>query len=294
MKLHLIALLFFYTGFNLFAQNADFAPVGAKWTYTERDFALRDIPHIMESVAKENYQGKLCSKLVSSGVGPLPSPTYIYSQNDTVFFYSDWTNQFEMLYDFTAEVGDQWVVGGVYAWDDNGNVLLSDTITVDSMSLLSINGQNLKVWHISHGFFYDWGRDIVEKIGNISLFAPKFGMWELQVWGLRCFETPDTIFHFVPYPCDTVIWTISETQNLADAESIKVAPNPFDATINLSIAVAGSFDFSLYDQLGRLVGRYLKVSDKQEIPTGSLPRGLYFWQVEQGGIRLQSGKCLKE
>ncbi len=294
MKLRFAFLLFFYFAFNLSAQNTDFAPVGTKWYYSDLDYALRSIPHIVESVSKENYQGKLCSKLVTSTVGPLPSPTYVYSQNDTVFFYSTISNQFEMLYDFTAEVGDQWVVGGVYSRDGDGNDLFSDTITVDSMSLLSINGASLKVWYISHGVFYDWGGRIVENIGNLSLFAPKYGMWELQVYGLRCFETPDTVFHFAPYPCDTVFWTISETQTLADPENIKVSPNPFEEKIMLSIDIAGSFDFSLYDQLGRLLGRYPNVSDKQEILTESLPSGLYFWQLERAGIKIQSGKCLKE
>ena len=295
-NLLLVCLMVCSNLYGLSAQGSDFAPLGAKWYYSELDFALRSVPLIMESVSKEIYQGKLCSKLVVQlpSVGPLPSPTYVYSQNDTVFFYSNITNQFEMLYDFTAEVGDQWVVGGVYSRDNNGNVLTSDTITVDSMSLLSINGGSLKVWHISHGFFYDWGRRIVEKVGNLDLFAPKYAMWELQVGDLRCFETPDTAFHFVSYPCDTVIWTISGTQNLTNNEHIKVSPNPFKDQINLSIDAAGVFDFSLYDQLGRLIGRYPGVSDKQEIPTGSLSSGLYFWQLERAGVLIQSGKCLKE
>ena len=139
-----MCLIFSFNLVGISGQNSDFAPVGAKWYYTQPHIVQpKIIPHIIECIAIEQFEGKLCSKLVTSDVGPLPSPTYVYSQNDTVFFYSTITNQFEMLYDFTAEVGDQWVVGGVHAIDNNGNILTSDTITVDSMSLLSINGLSL-------------------------------------------------------------------------------------------------------------------------------------------------------
>lgn len=294
MKVFITSILFVIAPFFLLAQNDEFAPVGTKWYYSDLDFALRDIPHIIESVGKENYQGKLCSKLVTSDVGPLPSPTYVYSQNDTVFFYSMLTNQFEILYDFTAEVGDQWVVGGVYSRDDNGNELFADTITVDSISLLLINGVNLKVWHISHGFFYDWGKQIVENIGNLSLFAPKYAMWELQVWGLRCFETPDTIFHFVPYPCDTIYSTISATQYPEEETGITVSPNPFhEQFVVISDSQQLQFSFWLFDSTGRLIRRDQNIVGNLEVNTESLPSGIYFWRLEMGVGEHRSGKCLK-
>ncbi|MDO8367588.1 MAG: T9SS type A sorting domain-containing protein [Saprospiraceae bacterium] len=290
----LVYLLAFSAITNLSAQGSDFAPVGAKWYYSELNFALKVIPHVTESVAKENYQGKWCSKLVHSSIGPLPSPTYIYTQNDTVFFYSTVTNQFEMLYDFTAEVGDTWVVGGVLSFDNEGNALFADTIRVDSISSIAINGGSLKVWHISHGIFYDWGRRIFERVGNESLFAPKFAMWELEVGGLRCFETPDTAFHFVPYPCDTIYSTISTTDAPNAADGIAVFPNPFHEAIYIrSDPLSAPGTFLLFSPIGNVVRRQ-KFSGSVEIGTASLPAGIYFWSLEMEGVMLRSGKCVKE
>ncbi len=180
-KYLLVHLLTFSAIFNLAAQGFDFAPVGTKWYYDELNFALRVIPHTIESVSKENYQGKWCSKLVSSSNDIVPNPVYVYSQNDTVYWYSPLTNQFEMLYDFTAEVGDSWVVGGVYSTDGHGNPIYADTVTVDSISRIPINGDSLKVWHISHGFYFDWGKRIFERAGNDQLFMPKFGLIQAYV-----------------------------------------------------------------------------------------------------------------
>jgi len=281
---------------GLAAQGFDFAPVGAKWYYSELNFALKVVPHIMESVSKENYQGKWCSKLVVHwpSIGPLPSPTYVYTQNDTVFFYSTVTNQFEILYDFTAEVGDTWVVGGVLSYDNLGNPLYSDTIKVDSISSLAINGGSMKVWHISHGKFYDWGRRIFEKVGNESLFAPKFAMWELQVWNLRCFETPDTSFYFVPYPCDTTYSTISTTNAPNVADGIAISPNPFHEVLYIRTEpLSAPGTLLLFNHIGNVVHRQ-KFSGSVKIETTSLPAGIYFWSIEMEGVMVRSGKGVKE
>ncbi len=295
-KYLLVHLLTFSAITNLAAQGFDFAPVGAKWYYTELDFAQREVPHIMESVSKENYEGKWCSKLVVSwpSIGPLPNPTYVYTQNDTVFFYSTWTNQFEMLYDFTAEVGDTWVVGGVLSYDNEGNALYADTIKVDSISSIAINGGSMKVWHISHGFFYDWGERIFERVGNESLFAPKFAMWELQVWNLRCFETPDTSFHFVPYPCDTIYSTISTTIVPDTADGIEISPNPFHEVLYIRTEpLSEPGTLLLFNHIGNVVRRQ-RFSGSVEVETASLPAGIYFWGVELGGAMVKSGKCVKQ
>jgi len=295
MKKFLLAIwLTFSTLFNLAAQNTDFAPVGAKWYYDELNFALKIIPHIIESVSKENYQGKWCSKLVSSSDDIVPNPAYVYSQNDTVFIYSPLSNQFEMLYDFTAEVGDQWVIGGILSYDFQGNPIYADTVSVDSISRISMNGDSLKVWHISHSIFYGWGNRIFERAGNDKLFMPKFGLIQAYVWGLRCFETPDTAFHFVPYPCDTIYSTISTTNAPNGAADIEASPNPFHETISITTApLSEPHTFLLFSNTGHLVRRQ-KFSGNAEIETESLPAGIYFWSIEKGGAMVKRGKCVKE
>ncbi len=278
------------------AQNLDFAPVGAKWYYSEgHDVPPSIIPHIMECTSKELFQGKWCSKLVSSSVGPLSNPAYIYTQNDTVFFYSETTARFEMLYDFSATVGDSWVVGGIMAKDGEGNPIFSDTITVDSISQITISGESLKVWHISHSIYYDWGRRIFEKAGNDMLFAPKFGLGELQIYGLRCFETPDLSLHFVPYPCDTSYSTFSKTYDIAGINDIKVSPNPFTDRLSLTWASpAAGFTFSMYDQFGRLVSYTENLGSELAINTKNLPSGIYHWNVQSGRRILIGGRCIKD
>jgi hypothetical protein len=116
--------------------------------------------------------------LVSSSDGIVPNPVYVYTENDTVYYFSPISNQFEMLYDFRAEEGDSWLVGGLLSCDLEGNPVYADTIGVDSVRTLSINRQGLKVWHISSTRWFEWGGRIIEKVGNDGLVMPQIALMQ--------------------------------------------------------------------------------------------------------------------
>lgn len=296
MKQLLLTCLTAYCCFtSLHAQSFDFAPIGAKWYYTELDdVPPAIIPHVMECTAKEMFHGKLCSKIIVPSIGPLESPVHLYTQNDTVFFYSTVTDQFEMLYDFRAKEGDTWVVGGVLSYDNVGNPLYADTIRVDSVRSISVNGENLKVWYITDGYYYDWGGRIFEKAGNDMLFAPKFGLWELTIWGLRCFETPDQLYHFDSFPCDTSYSLISNAYNPEDAYKIAITPNPFydKITISSDASFNGGI-IRLYDQLGKLMLEKPLTAGVTTFETQALPAGIYFWKISDVEKRIKTGRIVK-
>lgn len=283
------------------AQGTDFAPVGARWYYSEVDFALRTVPHIIESVGKEDYQGKWCSKLVSSSNDIVPNPAYVYTENDTVYYFSPSSNQFEMLYNFRAEVGDSWLVGGLLSYDLEGNPVHADTIRVDSMRTLSINGQDLKVWHISNTRWFEWGGRIIEKAGNDGLFMPKFALIQAYVWGIRCFESPDEELHFVPYPCDTVFNFMGSSVTEASTQfKLRAFPNP--ATDHVFLMPdrdleEGSGSITLFNQQGVKVGeQVISLRDGQPVRVSlkGLSPGMYAYRVitergEGGGGKIIVG-----
>ncbi len=290
MKPLFCAIAMLLTGLILPAQNTDFAPVGAKWYYSELNFALKVVPHIIESVSKENYQGKWCSKLVSSSNDIMANPAYIYTENDTVYYFNPASNKFELLYDFRAKVGDSWVMEGLSPFPDPPLPYSSDTIKVDSIGSIVIGGDSLKVWYVSTSLSIEWGRRIIEKVGNDGLFVPKFALVEAYVWGLRCFENPDSAFHFVPYPCDTS-YSTSGTVNI-EANPVQVFPNPAAAEITLQIPdpVQGSWSLANFSgttiQKGFWQGSSMRLNLQDAVP------GLYFVVVRAEG-KIWSGKFLK-
>ena len=270
------------------AQTNDFAPVGARWYYDGYYIAPpRIFPYILESVAKETVQGKVCSKLVASPKGEVPrlDSIYVYTQNDTVYFYSFLSNQFEMLYDFTAEAGDSWIIGGLEA---PVSTVTSDTIYVDSVTQTIINGTLRKVWHIRNTPIMDWGDRIYENIGNDFLLLPKHGLFDLYVGDLRCYESADDTLHLVSYPCDTFGTWVS-TREPGRYQRLTLQPNP--ATEWISLALPAGQNLAHW-QLFSASGQQLALPPARET-TGALewniaalPRGYYFIRLQdESGAR---------
>jgi hypothetical protein len=292
MKNYLLLLSILLSTTGIMAQTSDFAPVGARWIYTEANFALQGVPYIMEVTGKENFKGKWCSRFEyqPNSLDKL----YLYTGNDTVFYYSFLSEQFEMLYDFSAEVGDSWIIGGLEGYNpDNPLPYAPDTITVDSISHLYISGDTLKVWHIHNTFWFDWGDRIIEKVGNDGLPLPRFGLFETSVWGLRCFETSETFFQFVPYPCDTIFSTTSATNAPVETLKIHVSPNP--ATDLIQLPWEGPLEsLQLFDALGQQMpsGSFHLSEGRLEVPVGHLPAGMYFLHLWAQG-RVRSGWFVK-
>ncbi len=292
MKHLLLLLSLLLATTSLQAQNADFAPVGARWIYNGQDFALQGVPYIMEVTGKENFEGKWCSRF--DYFPDSSDKLYLYTENDTVFFYSFLSEQFEMLYDFTAEVGDSWVIGGLEGYHpDNPLPYAFDTITIDSISNLYISGDTLKVWHISNSFWFDWGDRIIEKVGNDGFLLPRFGLFETSVWGLRCFETSDQFFQFVPYPCDTIFSTTITTSAPEEVLNIQVSPNPFQERMQITVQpLQSAHHFLLFNPMGILILRK-EFEGSFDIETSALPFGIYHWTVEKEGRMLGRGSCIK-
>ncbi|MBK6904101.1 MAG: T9SS type A sorting domain-containing protein [Saprospirales bacterium] len=279
----------------LTGQTLDFAPVGAKWHCFVYDFdpppPYGQFPHVVEVLGKELYQGKLCSKLIGVEFGTVPEPLYVYSQNDSVFYYSLLSGQFEMLYDFGAEIGESWTIGGLGAPGTYDSL----TVQVDSISYMIVSGLPLKVLHLNYLYNggYEWGKQIIAGIGNTYFLTPHYGLFEHSPRGLRCYSTGDTLLQFVPYPCDTTI-IITSTEQVIEETPIIVSPNPFSDDLHIqNHTLEQDLEFFLYDLMGRLcLSTRIKQGDNR-IPLPALPKGIYLWKITDNGDLVQTGKIIK-
>ena len=302
----LILLAFYWLGqTTLLAQPTDFAPLGARWYYSELAFApppFGEFPHIIEVAAKENYQGHLCSKIVKVVGWPsetVPDPLYVYSQNDSVFFYSLLSARFELLYDFTAGAGDSWVVGGLSAPQGLDSLL----VEVDSVSQIVVSGQSRKMLHTRCQLFFDWGctitgpntgtHFIIAGIGSTGFLTPDYGLYEGGPNGLRCYIDPSNDLHFVPYPCDTTL-VISATSDADSSAHISIFPNPVQYHVNILIEIStNNLVFRLYDPLGRLINYELMQTGMNNLEIENGINGLYFWEIKKDEKTIKSGYLIK-
>ena len=94
--------------------------------------------------------------------------------------------------------------------------------------------------------------------------------------------------------CRTLYLGVSAVENPLVQTAIEVFPNPFQEVLEVSLGVdLRRPKFRLYDQYGRLLREEVLGLGINEIQTASLPRGLYFWEILSGGVRVRSGKVVK-
>ena len=147
-SLYFLLVVFFTT---LLIQGQDFAPVGAEWHFDEHFVFSGNEDYIKITSEKDTLiSGELCRKLTKRHkliCNDRPSTEYFFSRNDTVFFLDTAFNQFQILYVFSANIGDSWIIK-----TKNEELQKTDTafVIVDSISTMQINGVNLKALHVTY------------------------------------------------------------------------------------------------------------------------------------------------
>jgi hypothetical protein len=178
-------------------QSQEFAPVGAEWYYHEGFAFSGDVDYIKFTSEKDTLiHGEICRKISKRHklwCNDRPLEEYIFSRNDTVFFLDTVFNEFQILYNFSAEVKSSWIIK---TRDENKEI---DTIavSVDSISHTLINGQQLKTLFVTYEkrdeyMPYTYSSKIMERIGDpMYLFNwTHFSQVACDInWtrGLRCY-----------------------------------------------------------------------------------------------------------
>lgn len=248
------------------AQN--FAPVGAKWHYTTGGFISPEIGFFsFESVLDTLIDGRECRRIAGS-TGCFEISEYVFDRNDSVFFYHPAREEFCLLYDFGASVGDIWTVYHVF-----GD---SSVVLVDSLGTLEVDGQTLRIVHTSpmhSGEIYFWGT-FIERIGGIF---PVIGFCDPSPDGLRCYEDTVISLHQGPYDCEEII---SSTEAVSNSD-IRVYPNPFTdyLQINLPATVqSAGYVVSTVDGRAIMQGKL----DGSSLNLAHLPQGVYVLNLTYG------------
>lgn len=159
-----------------------------------------------ESVKDTMVLGKNCRKITKRHklvCNDRPLNEYMYSENDTVYFYDPNFNDFQVLYDFSANQFDSWTI---LVKDDPLRNVDTLTIIVDSTDVVSINGFDLKQLYVTYRFIYDFQNtgdidtihyqsSIIERIGDLQYMFNYAPAWSFTcdgnyTNGLRCYEDP--------------------------------------------------------------------------------------------------------
>ena len=196
---------------------------------------------------------------------------YVYEENGVVYWWNKDLQEFTTLYDFGAEVGDEWEIKVG---------LESITMHVDSVRYYEYNGEQYKTLTVSDENDIFSG-NIVCGVGHLTSFFPERLMTQgkaYRVEGIRCYwREGELVFKYGDKDCDEVYEQYHHGLDEMDDAAFAVYPNPTDGIITVSGLQSGAY------RITNIVGQTVLTGsiddDNQRIDVSALPKGMYFITV---------------
>jgi hypothetical protein len=212
---------------------------------------------------------------------------YILEEGNKVYWWNKVLEAYTMLYDYTAETGDEWEI-------KVGTEAI--IVHVDSIGLFEYDGETKKVLHISDAGNIFNG-DIVVGYGHMTSFFPEKLMnrnSDYTVDGLRCYWVGDALlYHNGDEDCDAIYSEIhgveengpstpSASSGTEGSGTVTIYPNPANGVLCVETQNLASLPNPTY-RISNLMGQTLLQgninAENQQIDTSSLPAGMYFISV---------------
>ena len=292
-------------------------PENATWTFNDQ--VLLPFPahgYTKYTVVKDTVINNTAAKLITisnvrySGfqrpVGSRDS-LFVYELDSRVYLWSG--SEFKLMYDFNLNVGDTL----------NNDI---DTIfhpycsrfptIVDSISSIILNGQNLRIQHVSYRVSdsmmvlgeYTVSTQIIERIGieEQFIFSPTCLVVDEFVYsGLRCYSDDTTFYKsklwsdWTPeVTCDTLIdGRDTDIQKVEEGEFL-IFPNPSDdfVTISNPSRSTDGYYVELYNSLGEKLNR-MEYENTARIDLRPYQAGMYLLKIYREASPVRTFKIIK-
>lgn len=301
----ILLVLTLILSFDIKAQ--EFAPVGASWYYSEWQFNGLPILESYINIVSEKdtiINEKDCKKLVNNKriwCSDRPKTEYVYSQNDTVFFFDPNFNEFQILYDFNAERNQFWNIK-MRNWRQAGVDTVK--IRVDSTDFVSINNNSLRRLYVTYQIIlndghilHEYPSEIIKTIGDIK-YMFNYLPSDAEVCdangsgGLRCYS--DSIIGFyttnIASSCDEIVyWTANEELKNNDLSQTHItADGNFITIISSNQRIVS---YSIYSLTGKLIKS--KIIDNDKINIDDLMPAMYILNLYDEDKKVSNFKFLK-
>ena len=204
---------------------------------------------------------------------------YIYEDGDRIYWWNKDLEDFTLLYDFGAEVGDEWEING--GW-------FTITVHVDAAHTVTYKNETYRVLSVSDPSHLFTG-DIICGIGHTKSFFPETPIAkDYEVDGLRCYwQDGDLVLHLGEEDCDAIYYEIHGVDENVVSE-FTVYPNPSSGLLfvipspsNTVIMnnVITNYNYRITNLLGQTVKSGLITADHQQIDARNLPNGMYYLTI---------------
>ena len=216
----------------------------------------------------------------SSGI----SREYIREDNGCVYWWHNPAQDSTMLYNFTANVGDEWSI-------KIGND--SITMHVDEVGIVEYNGQAFRSLNISDENNIFSGT-IVCSVGHVKSFFPEQMLNKnsyYKVDGIRCYWEKGTIIYQEGNDdCDAIYGQLHNGFEDPSADNeVDVYPNPSNGILFVKSDNINT-DYQIINILGEIVLSGEIVSENQQIDISNLSNGLYLIKIKDNTMKIVVNK----
>ena len=201
---------------------------------------------------------------------------YLYEENGVVYWWNKDLEEFTPLYDFGAEVGDEWEIKVG---------MESILMHVDTVEYQEYEGSLYKMLIVSDDQDLFSGT-IVCGIGHLTSFFPEKLMTrgkDYRVEGMRCYwREGELVFKYGDRDCDEVYeeWHngIEEDGPSTGSGTLTVYPNPTNGiiTIQHSAFRIHHSEFRITNLMGQILMSGQITDETQQIDVSNLQKGMYF------------------
>lgn len=299
MKNLFTCFLFLLVANFVFGQ-IEWAPQGAKWyyTYSETLFGAEYVV-VVQVIGDTIIQGKNCSILKNEPIGlnwnwgcnnPIWNIEYMYGENNKVYFFNSFEDEFKLLYDFKAQIEDGWKIP-----------LCDENFTVDSLEIVvsdiyydTISNHTLKIIDVDESM-NGFPSFIYEGIGSArQMFFQEQNIvtTEQGITSLRCYESPTTgIIKFTEQPCGFISSTSEETTS----HYYTIYPNPTSgpATLTFTLPPGTPATVQIFNSYGQKVWEHQLPSVAENLQIDDLEPGLYLVTLFSNGQPIKTQKLLR-
>jgi len=209
-------------------------------------------------------------------------------ENGKVYAYSQSQGTEELLFDFTLEVSDEFIIDPTYTahcYDIGGVYMEGTPVTVSSVSTQFIAGNDRKVIELEYegGPVETW----IEGIGTLNGFVP-FGFTNFDGYSVLSCYTNNGITYFFNGYTECLLEV-----NDFDRDAIKLAPNPVTQNSTIKFPIETEIDFiKIFDVFGRLVRNEKIYSEYVNINANEYASGIYLYQLFSKDKLLKTDKFI--
>jgi len=236
--------------------------------YTHDTLFMGKTVKVLDNVLYYNY----CS--------PSSGSTFLYSSNDSVFFYNSETlNQWQLLYSFGTPIGQSWQ----FRLENSTNGVDTVNVKVDSVKNTLINSISLKTLFVTYTeknpSILPYHSVIYDRIGDITYlfnFVPNiYGLCDggQKFEGVLCYSD-STFAVYQPDTAKSCNYIYVGIQSINNSNSFKMYPNPTSDQLFIDANTTDKLNVDLFDVNGRHVFS-ASVMDKTNINVATLNEGVY-------------------